>query len=130
MTLPLASLTVNDGASTPVAQTFTVATRDGALSIFRNMAAGLVRGAQILQHEIRLGKTSGAANRALLQLQTPVEGTVDGQTVVLRSSLFKVEANFAPDAGETERMTAYGLFLNTLGNADVKDSVIKLQNLA
>lgn len=129
MALPLASFTVNDGASTPVAQTFTIANRDGSATTFRNMAAGLVRGQQLLSHEIRLGKTNGAANRALINLQTPVEGTVDGQTAVLRTSSFKVEANFAPDASESERATAYGLLLNALGNADVKSSVTKLQSL-
>jgi hypothetical protein len=130
MALPLASFTVNDGASTPVAQTFTVAKRDGTVSQFRNMASGLVRGNQTLTHEIRLGATSAAANRALISLTTPVEGVVDGQNTVVRSSLFKVEANFAPDASETERATAWGLLLNTLSNADVKSSVTKLQTLA
>jgi hypothetical protein len=129
MALPLASFTVNDGASTPAAQTFTASNRDGGVSTFRNMASGLVRGQQLLNHEIRLGKTTTAANRALIALQTPVEGTVEGQTTVLRSSSFKVEANFAPDASEAERATVYGLLLNVLAQADVKNSVIKLQNL-
>jgi hypothetical protein len=130
MSLPLATFTVNDGASTPVAQTFTVQSRDGMVSQFRNMAAGLVRGMQVFTHEIRIAKTNAAANRVLISLATPVEGTVDGSLTVLRSSLFKVEANFAPDASEAERATAYGLFLNALAQADIQESVEKLQTLA
>lgn len=129
MALPLVTFTVNDGASTPVAQTFTVQFRDALTSAFRNFAAGLVRGSQVLTHEIRLAKTSTAANRVMMSLTTPVEGTVDGSLTVLRSSLFKVEANFAPDASEAERATAWGLFLNIMANADVKNSVTKLQAL-
>lgn len=129
MALPLATFTVNDGASTPVAQTFAVADRTGLVSLFRNGAAALVRGMQILNHEIRLAKTPNAANRALITLQAPVEATVDGQITVIRSSLFKLEANFSPNSPELERQTQYGLFLNALAQADIKASVIKLQSL-
>lgn len=129
MSLPLASFTVNDGASTPVAQTFSIADRTGLTSLFRNGAAALVRGMQLFNHEIRLAKTPNAANRALIQLTTPVEATVDGQITVIRSSLFKLEANFSPNSPELERQEHYGLFLNALAQADVKSSVIKLMSL-
>lgn len=127
MALPLTTFTVNDGATTPVAQTFNIADREGMGSLFRNGVSALVRGAQTLFHEIRIAKTPKAANRALINLTCPVEGTVDGQTTVLRSSLFKLEANFSPDSPESERQTHYGEFLNVLTNADMKSSVIKLQ---
>lgn len=130
MALPLASFTVNDGASTPVAQTFTAVSREGMVSTFRNLAGGLIRGSQRVIHEIRLARTEAAANRALVQMIGPVEGTIDGQLQVLRQSQFKLEANFAPDASEAERATLYGLFLNVLAQADVKSSVVKLQTAA
>lgn len=129
MALPLATFTVNDGASTPVAQTFSIADRTGLVSLFRNGIATLVRGMQIFNHEIRLAKTPNAANRALISLTAPVEATVDGQVTVIRSSLFKLEANFSPNSPELERQTHYGLFLNALAQADIKASVIKLQSL-
>ncbi len=129
MALPLATFTVNDGASTPVAQTFSIADRTGLVSLFRNGIATLVRGMQVFNHEIRLAKTPNAANRALISLTAPVEATVDGQITVIRSSLFKLEANFSPNSPELERQTHYGLFLNALAQADIKTSVIKLQSL-
>lgn len=130
MALPITTLTVNDGATTPVAQTFAVSDRTGLTSTLRNGAAALVRGMHILFHEIRLAKTPKAANRALINLQTPTEATVDGQTTVIRSSLFKLEANFSPDSPEIERQTHFGLFLNAVNHADVKASIIKLQSLS
>lgn len=130
MALPITAFTVNDGATpTPVAQTFNGVNRDGMASTFRNAVSSLVRGAQIFAHEVRLAKTPNAANRVLISLQTPVEGTVDGQVTVLRSSLFKLEANFSPNAPETERVTHYYEFLNALAHADIKLSVPKLQSL-
>lgn len=130
MALPLSSITVNDGATPPVAQTFSSVNRDGMVSEFRNLASALVRGAQMMVHRISLGKTDKAANRALISLTTPTEAVVDGQTVVVRSSLFKLEANFAPAATEQERVKDYTLFLNLLNNADMKTSVTKLQSAA
>lgn len=127
MALPLASFTVNDGASTPVAQTFSIASRQGTVSEYRNSASALVAGEQVFRHEVRRGTSGAAANRSLITLSAPVEGTVNSQTVVLRSSLFKVEANFAPGADDAERATVWGLFLNCLAQADIKASVPGLQ---
>lgn len=128
MALPMSSITVNDGAPTPVSQTFTGTNRDGMVSEFRNLASALVRGAQTFVHKIVIGKTDKAANRAIIHLTTPTEAVVDGQTVVLRSSLFKLEANFAPAATEQERTKDYVLFLNLLNHADMMQSVVKLQS--
>lgn len=129
MALPATSITVNDGAPTPVAQTFSIVDRTALASVYRNMAAALVRGSQNFTHEVRLAKTNGGANRVLMQLVAPVEGTVNGQTAVIRSSLFKVECNFSPDAPESERQTQYGLLINLLSQADVKTATQKLQSL-
>lgn len=128
MALPLSSFTVNDGATPPVAQTFTGVNRDGMISEFRNLNSALVRGAQMFVHQIRLGQGQKAANRALLQLTTPTEAIVDGQTQVIRSSLFKLEANFAPEATEVERQKDLILFLNILANVDIRTSMVKLQS--
>jgi hypothetical protein len=120
MAVPTSSITVNDGAATPVAQTFSITDRTGLVSTFRNVASALIRGAQNFVHEVRLGKTPTAANRVLMSLTCPVEGTVDGQTVVLRSSLFRAECNFSPESPEAERLTHLVLFSNLLAQADVK----------
>lgn len=129
MPIPAASLTVKDGAGTPVDHTFSIVDRTGLASVYRNMAASLVRGSEAFTHEIRLGKSSGAANRALMTMVVPTEGTVNGIITVSRSSLFKAECNFSPDAPEVERTTQYGLFINMLAHVDVKQAVTKLISL-
>jgi hypothetical protein len=129
MAIPASSITVNDGAATPVAQTFSISDRTGLLSLYRNAVSSLVRGAQNFAHEVRLGKSATAANRVLITLTCPVEGTVDGQVTVVRSSLFRVECNFSPESPEIERQTHYGLLSNLLAQADVKSASIKLISL-
>lgn len=129
MAIPATTLVINDGAETPVAQTFSIFDRTALASAFRNGIASLVRGSQKFVHEVRLGKTAGAANRVLISLTAPIEGTVDGQVAVVRSHLLKAEINFSPDASEIERQTVYGLFANALQNADVKSASIKLVSL-
>lgn len=129
MAVPTSSITVNDGAATPVSQTFSITDRTGLLSRYRNVAASLVRGAQNFVHEVRLGQTGKAANRVLMSLTCPVEGVVDGQTTIVRSSLFRVECNFSPDSPEAERATHLGLISNLLQQADVKTATTKLISL-
>lgn len=129
MALPASSITVNDGAATPVAQTFSIADRTGLVSAYRNTVSALIRGMQVFRHEARLGKSNGAANRVLMALTCPIEGIVNGQTTVIKTSSFKVECNFSPDASLDERKTAYGLLANMLAHADVKDATTKLVSL-
>lgn len=130
MAIPATSITVNDGAGTPVAQTFSIVDRTALTSVFRNMAAALVRGSQKFTHEVRLANSNGAANRVFSSLVTPVEGVIDGVTTVLRTSSFKLECNFSPDSTATERQTAYGLFINLLSQADVKAATTGLISLS
>lgn len=129
MAVPTSSITVNDGAATPVAQTFSITDRTGLISRFRNVAASLVRGAQNFVHEVRLGKSGKAANRVLASITCPVEAVVGGQTTVVRSSLFRLECNFSPDSPEAERLTHLGLALNLFTQADVKTATAKLISL-
>lgn len=126
----ISTFTVNDGADTPVAKTFTIQDRQGSKSTFRSSDSVLVSGQKVFAHDARLGKTGTAANRALAALTYPVEAVVDGSTKVVRISTAKVEFNHAPDATEAERKAFVGLFLNQLANADIKLSLIAPSTLA
>lgn len=126
----ISTFTVNDGAGTPVAKTFTINDRDGSKSTFRSSDSTLVSGQKVFNHDVRLGKTGTAANRALVSLNYPVEAVVDGSTKVVRNSTAKLEINHAPDATEAERQAFVGLFLNQLANADIKASLIAVATLA
>lgn len=130
MALPATSITVNDGAATPVAQTFSIVDRTGLASVFRNMAAALVRGSQAFKHEIRLASSATAANRALMSLAVPREGVVNGSTAVVRTSTFKLEANYSPDSPVAERKSDLVLFLNLASQADVVKASTDLVSLS
>lgn len=129
MAIPLASFTVNDGASTPVAQTFSIIDRTSLSSVYRNSAATLVAGSQQFTHKVVLAKAKNAANRAELRLDYPVEGTLDGVVQVLRYGTLSATINFSQGSSEAERSTALGLFLNILAQADVKAATAKLISL-
>jgi hypothetical protein len=126
----ISTFTVNNGADTPVAKTFTINDRQGAKSTFRSGDSALVSGQKVFTHEARLAKTGSAANRVLLSLTNPAEAVVDGSTKVVRSSSAKVEFNFAPDADEDERQAFVGLLLNSLSQADIKGSIIAVSTLS
>jgi hypothetical protein len=126
----ISTFTVNDGADTPVAKTFTINDRQGSRSTFRSGDSSLVSGQKVVTHEARLAKTATAANRMLLSFTNPAEAEVDGSTKVVRSSSAKVEFNFAPDANEDERQAFVGLVLNCLSQADIKASLISVSTLS
>jgi hypothetical protein len=118
--------TVNDGAATPVARTFSIFDRTGLKSIFRDSAAALVRGMRTFTHTVVIGTQPKQSDSVRLLLNYPVEGEVDGQTVVVRTLQAEVNYRFAQGSPEDERKAFVGLFNNLLTDADVKDSVIKL----
>jgi hypothetical protein len=126
----ISTFTVNDGADTPVAKTFTIGDRTGSKSTFRSGDAILVSGQKVFTHEARLAKTAAAANRVMVSMSNPAEATVDGSTKVVRNSSAKLELNYAPDANEDERQAFLGLFLNSLSQADIKASLIAVTTLS
>lgn len=129
MALPATSITVNDGANTPVPQSFSLTDRTGLTTLLRNTAASLVRGAQTIKHRVVLGGNRRQANSVTIETVAPVEGTVDGQITVVRTSRAQTVFYFSPDAPEAERQALYGLHANLLAHADVKEASKKLVSL-
>lgn len=126
----ISTFTVNDGATTPVARTFSIAGREGSKTEYRDFSSSLISGNRLFYHDIRRARSDGAANRVLMQFVYPQEGTVEGLTKVVASSSAKVEVNFAPGMSEADRKAFVGLMINTLSQADIKDSIIKVTELS
>ncbi len=124
------TITVNDGAATPVSNVFTVHDRVGTKSIFRNFASALVRGQKIFTHEPVIGQSAKSANRALMTLTVPHEGTVDGVLTVIGQTTCRVDINFHPSLNEDARKAIYGLLANLVSEVDVKAQSIALSALA
>lgn len=131
MTIPASSITVNDGAGTPVPHVFSINDREGLKSSYRNSAATLVRGSETMIHQVSLGTTKDASNRAVVSLSLPKEGddATTGQKVVLRTTRMKAEFFFSPDSSEAERIIDYVLFANLLDDPDVMAAATKLISL-
>jgi len=122
-------ITVNDGANTPVSNVFTIHDRIGTKSLFRNFASVLVRGQKIFTHEPIIGKSNRAANRALMTLSCPIEGTVNGATEVIGTATARVDVNFHPSQDLNSRKAMYGLLINLMSETDVKAQSLDLASL-
>lgn len=125
----ISTITVNDGATAPVARTFAIFDRTGLKSIFRDSAAALIRGMRSFTHSVVIASQPKQSDSVRLITNYPVEGTVDGQTVVVRHLQAETVYRFAQGSPEDERKAFVGLHLNLIGQADVKDSCIKLYAL-
>lgn len=123
----IAALTVNDGATTPVAHTYSPVTTNGASAQFADRSAAVPSGQKTISHEIRRPATPTAAQRVLLGFNQPVENLIDGSTVVSRNSSAQVVFNFAPDSTLQERKDLLATVANSLGLAAVKTSVTDIE---
>jgi hypothetical protein len=124
------TLTVNDGATTPVSRVFQIFDRNATKTQYRTADAALVRGQAEFRHEAVLASSSRAANRALMAVSYPLEGLDSGgKTTVLSTSIAKIEFNFADGMTKAQRQAFYGLVANFLGNADVKSNVLDIATM-
>lgn len=124
------SLTVNDGATTPVALTFGVYDRDGTRSRFRTSDAALVKGQKEIIHSAYIGEKKNSANRSIITFIYPIEAVVNGVTVVDSTSTATYAINFAPQMTSAQRQAFEGLVRNTLAHADVKAQNISVAPLS
>jgi hypothetical protein len=123
----LAALTVNDGASTPVAHTFNPVSTNGAKADWADRSPGAPAGFLRISHEVRNPGTPTAAYRMILGFNVPVSATVNGVVQVIRNSSAQVTLNFAPDATEQERKDLLAYVANTLGLATMKTSAQNIE---
>jgi len=116
-------VTINDGATTPVATVFSPDTQDGMLARFANRAASIPAGFKTISHEVRRPTSAGAAQRIIIGFNLPVVETVNGIATVTRYSSAKVELNIANGSTLQERKDLLAFVANYLDVAEVKTSV-------
>lgn len=126
----VSTITVNDGATTPKSRVFQIFDRNATKTVYRTADAALVRGQSEFRHEAVVAGNARAANRSLMQVSYPVEGLgADGKTIVLSTSIAKVEFNFADGMTRDQRQAFYGLVANFIGNADVKSNSLDIATM-
>lgn len=113
----LASISVNDAESTPVAHVFSPVTTDGALAKLANRAADTPAGFETLSIEVRSPVSATAAYRVIIKGNFPTEATADGQTVIDHNSSFELAINFSQKSTSQERKNLAAMISNLLANA-------------
>lgn len=119
----IATLSINDGATTPVAHSFVPVTTDGATAKWADKVSGVPIGYSTISWEIREPKTATAAYRALGNFNFPITATVNGVLTKVRNSSAQVFINLAQDSTDQERKDVLAYISNFLANATVKSSV-------
>jgi len=123
----IASLSINDGQTTPVAHTFSPVTTDGSKAEFAERSASSPAGFYMLTHEVRRPATAAAAHRILIGLNVPVMATVNGVPTVVRNSSAQVILNLSNQSSEQERKDLLAYVKNILSNSSVATTVHNIE---
>lgn len=122
MTMPT-SIVLADAKSTPVDHTFEPI-QDGEISKFVNGTGATILSAQeSLAVEVIRPKTDAAQAQARVVLWDPVEGTRDGQQVVLYGLSATSSFKFPPGSTLQEKKDIVKMMANALVNPDIVEAI-------
>jgi hypothetical protein len=123
----IAALTINDGASTPVAHTFNPVTTDGSRAKWADRSPTIAAGFRTITHDVQEPSGARTAYKITDGFYFPVVATVNGVDTVVRFSSAQVIFNMAPDSTLQERDDALTYVLNFYGVASIRTSVENLE---
>lgn len=115
----IGTITVNDGATTPIQHAFSPQTTDGRSALLLNRVAAIPRGYEKLETDVRLAQSATGANKVSMKLTLPVVQVVNGVNTVVRQSQVEVTFYLSQDATAQERKDARVLMANLLAHASV-----------
>lgn len=119
----IGNIVINDGETTPIAHTFTPTTTNGAVAKLNARNSTTIEGWETLVVDVKQAQKSGQAAQVRIGLGDPVEATVDGQTVVVRTSSFELKFNSPITSTAQERKNMRLLAVNALQNAIILDCI-------
>jgi hypothetical protein len=123
----IAALSINDGASTPVAHTFSPVTTTGSKAEWADRSPTIPSGFLKISHELLGPSGNRTVHRLILGYMIPVVASVSGVDQVVRYSSAQVSLNVHPDSTLQERKDLLAFVANSLGLASVKTSVENLE---
>lgn len=123
----IAALTVNDGATTPVAHTFSPQTTSGAKAVWADRSPSIPAGFRTISHELADPNGNRTVHKMTMGFMIPVVQTVDTVDTVTRYNSAQVILNINPGSSLQERKDLLAYVANTLGLATVKTSVENLE---
>lgn len=115
--MPQAStLTINDGAATPVATNFTPEAVSPALSTFTDRSTGTSIGFRRINVSSKFASGKSTVNRGKLTVEYPVVSTVNGVTSLAYTLRASVDIVIPDKATVLERNNLYAFLANSLAN--------------
>jgi hypothetical protein len=123
----IAALTVNDGATTPVAHTFNPVTTNGAGASWADRSPSIAAGFRTISHEVAPPNGNRTVHRITMGFKNPTVVTVGTVDQVARYSSAQVILNIHPDSTLQERKDLLAYVANSLGIASVKLSVENIE---
>jgi len=122
----IGNVVLPDAEGTPVNHTFGPVQATGSVGKYANRSGTTPMGWETL--ELSLDAPAGGRTSYKLQAKCndPVEGVVDGQTVVVRNNSYDLRVNFSPLSTAQERLNTLKLASQALAHATV---VAMAQNL-
>lgn len=124
----MATITVNDGATTPLAHSFTPQTTNGTEATFWNRNSTIPQGYESLTVSVRgPGSSKTAAHRITGTIVLPGVSTVEGQDAVTRVSKFDFSFSVSQLATQSDRKNLLALASNLFATAEMKTAVHNLE---
>jgi hypothetical protein len=123
----VAALTINDGAATPVAHTYSPASQEGTLVKWADRSPSIPAGFRTVQHQYEEPKGQRTVHRITIGFYQPVVATVNSVDTVVRFSSGSIQLNLSPDSTLQERKDLLATMANALGLAGFKTSVENLE---
>lgn len=121
------ALTIYDGASTPVLQTYAPITTNGAKAEWANRAPAMPSGWPTISHEVSPPNGSRTTYKITQGYKIPVVVNVGGVDTVTRYSSAQVVFNFHPDSTEQERKDMLAIVVNSMAEASFVTAVEDLE---
>lgn len=122
------SISINDGATTPVAHVFAPAKVQDTTAVFRNSSSSVLATREELTVRLREGR-GVVPPKVSIKLLLPVEGTVDGQVVAAREYLGSIDFVISPKGTKEERKKYRTLLANTLLNAEIAKVIDDVESM-
>lgn len=125
--MAIANIVLTDAATpTPINHTF-VPIQDGSDARWVNDSGSItLKGQETLGLRIQRSADGVQAHRAFITLWDPTEVTVDGTTSIAYGNSVDLRINFSPLSAEQGRRDLITMLYDLLGEAVVKDAVVKM----
>lgn len=123
----ISSLVINDGATTPVAHTFSPAGINNAHAYWADRSPATPAGYYKIDHNLENPNGNRSVYRVTIGFGVPTLASIDGVETVVRTNSAQVIYNLHPESTIQERKDLMAFVSNTLANAGIKTTVVDLE---